>query len=427
VRLIGLIAIVMILAVLWVPVVPAQKVQWSNGHYYEAVYVPNGIKWDQAYEQANKEGGHLVTISSKEENDFVYSLISNDKFWHKELFNGEQPWWIGPWLGAYRTDGDLRWVTGEPFTYEHWVNGQPDNYGGKDNYVLFDTNSGTKDSTWDDVWDTWVPYGYIVEWDLGRQLDWIIIKRLPILKNGERDGHWWIEVYLDQNGKPNPKGNKVESYGWYPTEKDLNPSDILGIPEKIWNVYNGVPGELNGQTAYGGTATRDPHQGQFADEQFHPYCNNGHSDEEILSDIRAFAESYTGIWSFPGHSCHDFQESMMKYVGLDVGSSDTSQAIQPPQSISECEKGGSEICGTWTLALDGDYYNARWANGATGTLKIASWGPNDVVLSRLDPDGFQGLYTGTLDSGRITDGRVVWKSNGGPQTGTWIGTWGDQA
>jgi hypothetical protein len=167
-RYTGLTGIVIILVLLWVPVVPAQKVQWSgNGHYYEAVYVPNGIYWDEANAQAKAAGGHLVTITSEAENDFVYSLISDDTFWHNEP-TPTGPWGIGPWLGATKVNGDFAWVTGEPFSYTNWVRGEPDNYGGKENYIIFTAYETQKASTWDDVWSPasdWKPTGYIIEWD----------------------------------------------------------------------------------------------------------------------------------------------------------------------------------------------------------------------------------------------------------------------
>jgi hypothetical protein len=112
--------IVIFLILLCMPAALAEKVEWpvsagGNGHYYEAVSVPNGITWDDANIAATASGGHLVTITSEAENSFVYNLVSNDKYWYKE------PQWghgVGPWLGGYQPAGSYEpsggwtWVTG---------------------------------------------------------------------------------------------------------------------------------------------------------------------------------------------------------------------------------------------------------------------------------------------------------------------------
>ena len=77
-----------IISLLWlVPGTMASPVQWSiadggNGHYYEAVLVPEGISWTDADLIASSKAGdwHLATISSAEENDFVYDYRLGDRF-----------------------------------------------------------------------------------------------------------------------------------------------------------------------------------------------------------------------------------------------------------------------------------------------------------------------------------------------------------
>jgi hypothetical protein len=118
-RYIWLGGIIIILVLIWVPVVPAQKVQWSgNGHYYEAMLVPNGITWDDAKAEAIMAGGHLATITSDSENQFVYDLIKGDnRYWVLDPAGNNE----GPWLGAYQPqgssdpDGGWTWVTGNHF------------------------------------------------------------------------------------------------------------------------------------------------------------------------------------------------------------------------------------------------------------------------------------------------------------------------
>jgi len=62
-----------------------------------------------------KRGGHLATISSAAENKIARTFVNNSK-----------------WLGgledvssAAKGTGDYTWLTGEPFTYTNWAQGEP--------------------------------------------------------------------------------------------------------------------------------------------------------------------------------------------------------------------------------------------------------------------------------------------------------------
>ncbi len=127
--------------------------KWDNGHCYEAVLAP-GVSWDQAQAQCVARGGHLATITSAEENAFVFSLVSgNPSFWFLDSFgNG-----LGAWLGGYQTSssagpaGGWRWVTNEPFAYTNWETGQPgDMEGLEQNRLRFFKAGGLIGSRWDD-------------------------------------------------------------------------------------------------------------------------------------------------------------------------------------------------------------------------------------------------------------------------------------
>jgi hypothetical protein len=80
----------------------ADTVQWSgNGHWYEAVYVPERITWLNASATATGSGGYLATILSSAENDFVYGLITDPKFWIVG-----PPRTLGPWIGGTDAEHD---------------------------------------------------------------------------------------------------------------------------------------------------------------------------------------------------------------------------------------------------------------------------------------------------------------------------------
>lgn len=122
----------------------------------------------------------------------------------------------------------------------------------------------------------------------------ITMKRKNIrLIGGDRYGHWWVEM-------------GAESYGWWPK-----------YPVSIIDTFRGVAGELNGQTSFGGTPTRDPHHGDAALETFNPKLTSDCSCNEAVKCIRSFANSYSGSWSWPwGQNCHSFQTSMMSSCNL---------------------------------------------------------------------------------------------------------------
>ena len=117
--------------------------------------------------------------------------------------------------------------------------------------------------------------------------------------NEDTWGHWWIEF-------------DDESYGWWPS------NHVADIKTAI----KGVPGELNGQKSFGGTATKDPHHGKKAEQEFHPQRQNTGTmkygrakgkkcnctkEDDAKDCIRNFAKSYSGEWRWPNKTCQTFQ------------------------------------------------------------------------------------------------------------------------
>ena len=103
-----------------------KQVWTANGHLYQRFDTP--LAWMDAAEYCERLGGHLVTITSAGENEFVYRMFGIDG--------------VNLWLGATDRDreGEWRWVTGESWTYNNWskINRpQPDNAGRGQNYAVF--------------------------------------------------------------------------------------------------------------------------------------------------------------------------------------------------------------------------------------------------------------------------------------------------
>lgn len=120
------------------------------GHTYKLF--DEKLLWEEAKEYCEKMGGHLATITSEDENNYLAGLIPED---------------MGYIIGMHRDiTGYKKWVTGEEVIYSNWADGQPDNrYGKQVNLILCNkpywyTKS---ENCWDDS-DDYV-HGFICEWD----------------------------------------------------------------------------------------------------------------------------------------------------------------------------------------------------------------------------------------------------------------------
>lgn len=118
-----------------------------DGRVYIAVMIDShdfGIL--SAQNLAERMNGHVASINSASENDFVYELVRHDpNFW----FAGyQETGWStsGPFFGLRRErrneqwSGRWVWVTGEPVRYTNWLRGQPDNYRGRQYMARFQNN-----------------------------------------------------------------------------------------------------------------------------------------------------------------------------------------------------------------------------------------------------------------------------------------------
>lgn len=103
-------------------------------HTYQAVQ--GNFTWHQAKADAEARGGHLATITSQAEFDYILAL-------------GVLPEQGGYFLGATdeMNEGVWVWVTGEPFVFNRWSSGEPNN-SGPENYLIGDR---AIDHTWNDI------------------------------------------------------------------------------------------------------------------------------------------------------------------------------------------------------------------------------------------------------------------------------------
>ena len=143
----------------------------ANGHFYEAVAVPDGITWEAARLAAsgrshNGIAGHLATFTSEDEYAYVVANLPAAF----ESSADHNPYWMGGYqvAGSSEPDGGWTWVTGEPFTYAPWAPGEPNDSVAGEN-CLHPHHDPSDSPLWNDqpCADNTVR-GYLVEYDPDR-------------------------------------------------------------------------------------------------------------------------------------------------------------------------------------------------------------------------------------------------------------------
>jgi len=90
--------------------------EWDEPHYNQQKYklFDLSMTWNEAKEYCEHINGHLVTITSQEEQNYLQFLIGNGN-------KGQY------WIGGYKQDDEWAWITDEKWNYSNWANGEPNN------------------------------------------------------------------------------------------------------------------------------------------------------------------------------------------------------------------------------------------------------------------------------------------------------------
>lgn len=120
----------------------------TDEHKYEIFH--DTLTWEEAKAACEAKGGHLATITSQEEQKMIESLnTQNSKLW----------------IGGYKNSaGQWCWVTGEPWKYQNWGDGEPNN---SSNVVADESCVAVWPVKWNDLANsnTYEQSGYICEWE----------------------------------------------------------------------------------------------------------------------------------------------------------------------------------------------------------------------------------------------------------------------
>ena len=112
--------------------------------------------WFDAYELCEEMGGHLVTITSAQEQEIL-----------TDIMNSELRSATCYWMGGIRVSNAFKWVTGEPFEYTNWEAGQP-NFSGQSQYFM--NTYSYIEGVWSGYWNDAEPFhkwGFVCEWNIG--------------------------------------------------------------------------------------------------------------------------------------------------------------------------------------------------------------------------------------------------------------------
>ena len=105
-----------------------------DGRIYKIFEV--SLSWFDAYTYCDEIGGHLATITSANEQQFIETYMNSQSYSDR------------PWIGAYSDGTKWNWVTEEKFEYTNWLSGQPNCDKG---YEFFMNINETSIGVWNDA------------------------------------------------------------------------------------------------------------------------------------------------------------------------------------------------------------------------------------------------------------------------------------
>lgn len=140
------------------PPLPEPQIFAGNGHRYQ--FVPGAFNWNEADANARSLGGHLATLTSAEENHWVWTQFSPYMPSMDKRALPERGWWIG---GLTTEEDGWQWVSGEPFEYANWSSA-PTPTARVPRLRQHNNGGGEGLSAWSPVHYS-TRCGYVVEWD----------------------------------------------------------------------------------------------------------------------------------------------------------------------------------------------------------------------------------------------------------------------
>lgn len=154
-----------------------------NGHWYKIIWDDTIKDWKSAVQYCRDQNGYLATITTQEENDFLYSYIKQ---------KGYSSAYFG--LSDEESEGTWIWENGEEVTYTNWHSGKPNAESSSENYAMFYYKYS--DGTWNDGSFKEFEKPFICEWEDAGSIPKTTTEEKNVSLSGERD----IVLVLDVSG-----------------------------------------------------------------------------------------------------------------------------------------------------------------------------------------------------------------------------------
>ena len=313
-----------------------------NNHVY--LFCDREVTWYAAKRLCEFMGGHLVTIASEEENQFVHSLRGESRVW----------------LGATHASGAWEWITGEAFSYDKWAAGEwnnaTENDEGSENYA--------EQAYWDAAWNDlsgYVPRGFVCEIDAPVSVDNGIY-----MISSAVDGR-----SLDISGASMEQGANIQTWENLGIDSQRFTIAKEGDYYTIVALHSGMAMDVEGAVvASGVNISQCPLNGNNAQKWMFEDAGDGyvyiHSALGFYADVcGGEAKDGANIWTywFNGSSAQKFRLTPIYY--LDVNG-----------YLDGAASGGLGDYGTADVWINGsleandvsDYY-ARWPAGTSYEIK----------------------------------------------------------
>ena len=154
-------------------------VQWKvedggNDNWYRFVKTEDLVAWDVAASDASNLGGHLATITTPDENQYIvdnFDGLGSGQVWIGLFQNTSSPDYSEP-------GGGWEWITQEPFNWNNWTPTEPNNSG-----------KGEQSEEWGNIWLTG-----------GDQPNYIGFWNDNVLLDVNRSDSYLVEWSADCNG-----------------------------------------------------------------------------------------------------------------------------------------------------------------------------------------------------------------------------------
>lgn len=181
-----------------------------DGKRYELYNI--AMPWTEAKAKCEELGGHLVTITSKEEANIVNSLVAK---------GGRTNYWLG--LSDNETEGQWKNVTDESIAYSNWGTDEPNNYLGVENHATIIQDS----FMWNDVMNMYGSYslGFICEYENNIEEIEIILEDgenyIPVSWTKIPDAVKYEFVVTNVSEKKIKEDSTINSLQWVPIDDFL--------------------------------------------------------------------------------------------------------------------------------------------------------------------------------------------------------------